>query len=277
MREFGGLRRVMPWTFRTFLIGSLALAGFPLFSGFWSKDEIIHHALSHHWLLGALGLLTAVLTAFYTFRMVFRAFWGAEKVPAGVHAHESGRWILVPLGILAFGALAAGYVNVSVHAGGFLGFLEPGGAFGRFLEPGVAAFSAHAANAEGGEAGGHGLMYLSALLVIAGIAVAYWMYVLRPAIPPRLAKAVPAVYALSFHKYYVDELYDCIIVRPLRALGRLAVAIDDYFIDGLLWLVTAIPRLMAFGLKTVQSGSMQGYAVTMAAGLGIIVLLVLLL
>jgi NADH-quinone oxidoreductase subunit L len=275
MREFGGLRRIMPWTFRTFAIGSLALAGFPLFAGFWSKDEIIHHAMGQHWLLGAIGLVTAVLTAFYTFRMVFRTFFGEEKTPVGVHAHEAGKWILVPLCVLALGALFAGYANVSVHGGGFIGFLEPGGAFDRFLAPAVTPFAENNPHAHGAEGGGHLLMYLSAALAIVGIAVAYWMYVSKPAIPGRIARALPFVYDLSYNKYYIDEIYDAAVIRPLKAAGRLAFAIDEYLIDGLLWLVTAVPRLMSFGLRGLQHGSLQGYAVTMAAGAAIILLVVL--
>jgi len=121
LRQFGGLRRLVPWTFRTCIIGAAALAGVPLLAGFWSKDAIIHHAFGASFWLGAIGLLTAVLTAFYTFRMVFRCFWGEQRVPQGVRAHESGRWMLVPLGILAAGSILAGYFNV------------PGDRIGQFL------------------------------------------------------------------------------------------------------------------------------------------------
>ncbi|MFQ5491419.1 MAG: NADH-quinone oxidoreductase subunit L, partial [Phycisphaerae bacterium] len=138
LRKFGGLRRVLPWTYRLCLIGALALAGFPFLSGFWSKDEIIHHAFAANFWLGLVGLLTAVLTAFYTFRMIFKAFWGDERIPEGVHAHESGRWMLLPMGVLAVGALLAGYFNV------------PGDRIGHFLDPVLHPFhAAHAAMAEG--------------------------------------------------------------------------------------------------------------------------------
>jgi NADH-quinone oxidoreductase subunit L len=286
MRQFSGLKRILPWTCLTFWAGALALAGFPLLSGFWSKDEIIHHAFTQHAWLGWLGLITAVLTAFYTFRMVFTAFHGDERVPQGAHPHESGKWMLVPLCLLAVGAIGAGYVNVGVHAGGFLGFLEPGGPFGRFLAPALASFDAaghgaetvgHAAEAaSAAEPGGYGLMYLSAVLAIVGIAAAWWLYVERRDLPVRIARAMPAAYDLSYHKYYVDEGYQAGVVEPLRKGGRLCYGIDDYFIDGIVWLVTAIPRLIAFLLRSFQSGSLQGYATTMAAGFAIILLWVLL-
>jgi len=275
MRRFGGLRRIMPWTYGTFVVGGLALAGFPLLSGFWSKDEIIHAAMTRSPLLGAIGLLTAVITAFYTFRMVFRAFHGAQRVPPGVHAHEAGKWILVPLCLLAVGAIGAGYVNVHPQGGGFLGFLEPGGAFEGFLHPAVAPFAAAGHHASPENGGGHMLMYLSGLLAVVGIGVAWWVYVRRPDLADGLARMSPQAYDLSYNKYYVDEMYDAGVVKPLRGSGKLAFGIDEYLIDGLIWLVTAVPRLLAFALKGLQSGSLQGYAVTMAAGFAIILLLVL--
>jgi len=282
MRQFGGLKRIMPWTCLTFWIGALALAGFPLLSGFWSKDEIIHRAFAHNAILGMIGLVTAVLTAFYTFRMVFRAFHGPQRVPEGVHAHESGAWMLVPLCVLAVGAIGAGYANVEFERGGFLGCFEPGGSFEEFLNPAVIAFergAGHAVAAADHETeyagGGHGLMYLSAALAILGIFAAWWLYVKRKGIPNRVANALPEAYDLSYNKYYVDEIYDAAVIRPLRGGGRLAFGIDEYFIDGILWLVTAIPRLLAIMLKSFQGGSLQGYAVTMAAGFAVILLLML--
>jgi NADH-quinone oxidoreductase subunit L len=107
------------------MIGALALAGFPLLSGFFSKDEIIHHALAIHPILGVMGLVTALMTAFYTFRMVFLAFFGPERIPEGVHAHESGGWMLAPLFVLAIGAIFAGYVGVEATGRGFHQFLAP--------------------------------------------------------------------------------------------------------------------------------------------------------
>ena len=275
LRQFGGLRRVLPWTYRTFVIGSLALAGFPLLAGFWSKDEIIHAAYVRTPVLGIVGLVTAVLTAFYTFRMVFRAFAGDERIPRGVHAHESGRWMLVPLGILSLGALFAGYAGVRVESGGFLGVFEPHGAFHHFLAPAMLPFERAAEHGAGAEAGGHTLMYVSAALAIAGILAAYVCYVRRPWIPGMARVALPGVHRALFNKYYVDEAYDEAVVQPLRRGGRICFGLDEYLIDGLIWVVTALPRGLAFGLRSFQHGALQGYGLSMAAGLAIIVLLVL--
>jgi len=264
LRQFSGLRKLLPWTCRFCVVGALALAGFPLFSGFWSKDQIIHHAFGANFWLGLIGLITAVLTAFYTFRMIFRCFWGEQRVPEGVHAHESGKWMLVPLGILAAGALLAGYFNV------------PGDRIGLFLEPAVQPFVAHAHHAvEAGFWAEHWLMFVSGALAVIAIGLAYLVYVVLPWAPPLLADLAPGAYRLSYNKYYADEGYDAAVVRPLRNGGRLCFGIDEYVVDGIIWLITAIPRGLAYLLRTLQGGALQGYGLTMAVGLAIIVLLVL--
>jgi len=293
VRQFGGLAKAMKVTAVPFWVGGLALAGFPLLAGFWSKDEIVHAALSGGmpW-LGVLALVTALLTAFYTFRMVFTAFHGKQRLPRGVeHAHESGRWMTVPLALLAVGAALAGYVGVSWHTGGFLGVFEPGGGFQRFLAPvferahaASTAAGAHAAGGLSGHAveaageaagaashGGHGLMYFSAVLSILGMAVAWLFYRRQPMLPKILAVAMPNVYRVLLNKYYVDELYDWALVRPLRRLGDLCYGIDQYVINSILWLITAVPRAVGFGLKGWQQGALQGYALGMAAGIMVLV------
>jgi len=266
VRHFSGLRRVLPWTFRTFAVGSLALAGFPLLSGFFSKDEIIHHALSVYPLLGVMALVTAALTAFYTFRMVFLAFFGRERLPHGVHAHESGRWMLVPLLILSVGAIGAGYIGTGFHR-----FLEP-----VFAETFHAAAPHHEAAAHPGFWAHYGLMILSGAISIAGILLAYLIYVPMPWMAGLAKATFPRAYAILWHKYYIDELNDLAVVTPARRLGQAAVALDDYLIDGLLWLITAVPRALAYILRTLQSGLLQGYGLTMVAGTAVILVVVLL-
>jgi NADH-quinone oxidoreductase subunit L len=319
VRRFGGLRRIMPVTFITMLIGSAALAGFPLLAGFWSKDEIIHHAMLQHPLLGMMGLITAALTAFYTFRMIFLAFFGPERVPEGVSAHESGRWIQLPLVVLAVGALSAGYLGVHVESGGFLGFPRTGREHGcapdrdsmvssRMLpirstprmpkrqgtiglratakitasgmcRPGMrqvpTAMTAHRGGFLAAIAH-HWMMYLSGLIAIGGIIVAYVLYVRRPWIPMLIRSSFPQAYRVLLNKYFVDEGYDKAVVRPLRSSGVGCFRIDEFVIDGLIWVVTAVPRLFGFVARSVQGGALQGYGLTMAAGLGIIVMLALL-
>jgi NADH-quinone oxidoreductase subunit L len=202
VRRFGGLRRILPWTFITFVVGSLALAGFPLLSGFFSKDEIIHHALVFHPVLGVMGLLTALMTAFYTFRMVFLAFFGTERVPEGVHPHESGGWMLVPLVVLAVGAVFAGYVGVEATGRGFHHFLSP--VFeSTFVASNPALSGGHAA-ADPGFWAHYGLMILSGALSVIGILVAYVMYVRQPWLAGLAKASATDAHTTLWNKYYVE-------------------------------------------------------------------------
>jgi NADH-quinone oxidoreductase subunit L len=269
------LRKVLPWTFATFLAGSLALAGFPLFSGFFSKDEIIHHALMVHPVLGVVGLVTALLTAFYTFRMVFLAFFGRQRIPEGVHPHESGPWMLVPLVVLSIGAIGAGYIGIGAG----------GGVFHRFLTPVFAhTFAAHSPAFEGVHSvpviehvdfwAHYGLMIISGAIALVGIFAAYVLYVKEDWLPGLIRSVSPRAYKILWNKYYVDELYGAGLVEPARQVGRVCVGLDDYLIDGLLWLITAIPRALGYLARTYQSGMLQGYALTMVVGIAIIMLLV---
>src|SRR5262249_6572980 len=133
IRYFSGLAKSMRITAVTFWIGGLALAGFPLLAGFWSKDEIVHAALHSElpW-LGWMAILTAWLTAFYTFRMICMAFHGQQRLPRSVeHAHESGPWMTTPLILLSIGALFAGFAGVTLKSNA--GFLTPHGSFHHFL------------------------------------------------------------------------------------------------------------------------------------------------
>jgi len=277
IRRFGGLRRAMPITANTFLIGGLALAGCPLLAGFWSKDEIVHAALGSNmpW-LGWMALATALLTAFYTFRMIFLAFYGRERLPAGVeHAHENGKWMTVPLMLLTIGAIGAGYFGVTMKAGGFMGVFEPHGAFHHFLSS-VIDPAKHLLPAAHAEAhGGHWLMWLSGGLFLVGMLTARYIYLRHPAIAHAAAVASGPLHKLLYNKYYVDELYEMAIVSPLRKLGGVCVGIDRYVINGLLWIISAIPRGVGFGLRGFQSGGMQSYATGMVVGVIAIVLWVL--
>jgi len=272
VRSFSGLRKLLPWTFATFVVGALALAGFPMLSGFFSKDEIIHHALTAYPVLGAIGLLTAGLTAFYTFRMVFLAFFGPERIPEGVHPHESGRWMLVPLVLLGIGAVFAGYFGVEFTGRGFHRFLAP--VFqGTFVAHNPAHAAAQALHPPGFW-GHYGLMIVSGGLAVVAIAVAYGVYVGQPWIAGLARASFTRTHRSLWNKYYVDEAYDRCVVEPSRRAGRVCVGIDDYFIDGLIWFVTAVPRGLALLLRGLHGGAMQSYGLSMVSGIAIIVLLV---
>jgi NADH-quinone oxidoreductase subunit L len=267
MRRFGGLRHALKTTHWTFLCGALALAGFPLLSGFWSKDEILAAVFDAsdrnvvYLLLFGVGLLTAGLTAFYTFRAYFLTFWGELRIPheAGHHAHESPPVMLWPLRILAVGAVALGLflgpLHLPVHFADFLGrssWLQP--------EPGASAVS-HGLHL--------GLMIASSVFALGGIALAGWMYVLQPGLPGKLAAALPALYQLSLNKFGLDELYWAVVVRPLELFAAGCRAVDTYVVDGLVDLVGQLPRYVGQAFRPIQNGLAQFYALAMALGLAV--------
>jgi len=270
LRRFSGLRRILPRTYWLTLAGCLALAGFPLFSGFWSKDEIVHACFNYHWLVGAIMLLTAAMTAYYTFRMFFLCFHGPTRLPeeAGEHPHESPPVMIRPLVVLAIGAIFAGYAGV----GGFgdslsntFLFLKPHGYFHHYLHASTLQYEAHTA-------GSSMLMYISAAIAILGILLAWARYGEAPAEDPD-QRALGDAWNLWHAKYYVDEIYDYVFVRPLRRLGNFFFAADNNGIDGVIWFVTAIPRAAGAGLRFLQQGALQGYALGMAIGLVALLLL----
>lgn len=268
LRRFGGLRKALPHTFITMAIGGAALAGVPLMSGFFSKDEIIHHAFAYHWVFGAMGLLTAVLTAFYTGRMFFLAFYGEYRAPEGVHPHESGPWVRWPLTVLALGAATAGFVGVDFVFGRPLHGL---------LAPAAAPFHAvlGAPHESGGFLAAYGLMILSGALSLAGIGAAWFVFVENAWIATLTQYAFPKLYQLLWEKYRVDEFYQAWVADPLWQLGRLFHWLDDYVVDGLVWLTASIPKLFGLGARSLQRGALQGYGLTMM--LGMMALLMLLL
>jgi NADH-quinone oxidoreductase subunit L len=265
MRRFGGLRRVLPVTHGTFLCGALALAGFPLLSGFWSKDEVLattfgagHGGEFAVWyqVLFVVGMVTAALTAFYTFRAYFLTFWGETRLPpeAGEHADESPPVMTVPLMVLAVFAVGVGAA------------LGPTDVFAHLLERTPLL----------PEPGEHHPDYLlmggSALIALAGIAFAWLEYVRSPSLSASLARNLQALYQLSLNKFHFDELYHAFIVMPLEALAALARVFDQYVIDGLVDLVGQLPRTLGSLFRPVQNGLVQFYALAMILGLTVFLL-----
>jgi NADH-quinone oxidoreductase subunit L len=270
MRRLGGLRRLLPTTHATFLCGALALAGFPLLSGFWSKDEILavtwgglQPGSPNAWIFALLlpaALLTAGLTAFYTFRAYFLTFWGPERVPpeAGEHAHESPPVMTVPLVVLAAGAVAIGVV-VEPLSHWFSNFLTH--------TPFLTSLS-HETDLL--------LMLLSSAIAIAGIAVAWWMYVRQPEAAGRTARSASVFYQLSLNKFHLDELYNFFFVQPLTGLAKFCRIIDLYVIDSLVDLLGQLPRLVGVVFRPIQNGLVQFYALAMVLGLAVFILAIVL-
>ena len=269
MRRFSGLRRLLPTTHWTFLCGAAALAAVPGFSGFWSKDEIFSTAL-HASGTGAvapglyaflfwLGIVTAGLTAFYTFRAYFMTFWGEERIPeeAGHHAHEAPPVMLVPLMILAMGAVFAG-ILVEPFTHWFSHFLES-----QWLERSVATSQLlpHAGWMHGFN---WPMVVGTSCFSLGGIALAWWMYVKRPGTAAQVAESVPVAYQLSRNRFYLDEIYAAFIVKPLEVLAMICKFFDQYLVDGVVDLVAQVPRLGGYLVRPIQNGLVQFYALVMA-------------
>jgi len=273
MEKMGGLRRRIPRTRWTFLVGTLAIAGFPPLSGFFSKDEILLAAYTapvpgHQWLY-FIGLATAGVTAFYMFRLYFRIFRGKSRVPLELREQmeDPPGTVVVPLYILAVLAVFAGLVGLPQAYGDLLGGgIEDSNSLANFLAPVLAAGEAHEI--------GHSTEYRLALQAVAvaaaGMSLAWWLYVHRPTWPDRLAQRLSGLYRLLLAKWYVDELYDTAIVRPLVAFSDrfLYRTIDAGVIDGAAvnGLAESVRSLAANRLKYVQSGFAQSYLVWMVAG-----------
>jgi NADH-quinone oxidoreductase subunit L len=270
--RMGGLRRRLPRTHAVFLIGVLAIAGFPPLSGFFSKDEVLlsawaAHAIPGHHLLWAIGLVTAALTAFYMFRLHFRTFAGESRVPKEVEhhgVHEPGPVVLVPLYLLALLSIVAGFAGLPQVYGDWLGIPESN-SLANFLHV-VVVHAAH----EVSHATELGLAGLAIAAAGTGTVLAWYLYVARPELPARIRESAAGLYQLVFRKYYVDEIYDALLVRPLVAISDrlLFRGVDAGLIDGVLVNGSArgVRGVAAHLLKYAHGGLTQGYLVTMVAG-----------
>lgn len=282
VRQFGGLRRLLPVTLAAFVVGALALAGFPPLSGFFSQGEIIRAAFRHHAVWGLIGLLTMPLTAFYALRMVLLAFAGPQRFPQGVRPRESGKWMLVALVLLAVGAAGGGYVGGSGQGGDGAGLMEPPGRFHEFLAPVAAPFAEAEANLHARTAGpvgeadnmDHTLAYISAALAAVGAALAYLLYVKRPGWADAVREAAPRAHHMLHNDYYTEEMNEALVVRPLRRTAWLLSDVDRLVVDGLVRLVARVPQLISLGLVRLRIGGMGRYGITVAGGFVLVVLVI---
>jgi NADH-quinone oxidoreductase subunit L len=259
IRKMGGLRHKMPVTFATFLIGTIAIAGIPPFSGFFSKDAILAHAYAVNPIFWGLGLIGSILTSFYMFRLCFLVFFGEYRGGHDVHAHESPKVMAVPLMILA--ALAA--------LGGFLGIPEILGGSNRidkFLSP--VFKDAH--DKIIGTEGTVPEFMLMAIAVIAALGAAYYAYtkyVQKKEVPLKEGENMPAVQTLLYNKYYVDELYSAVITKPLDKIsGFLESVVEVRFIDNIVNWVGKVVNWGSGILRYLQSGNVDFYIFAMVVG-----------
>src|SRR4051795_154999 len=281
LRRMGGLKRELPLTYWTFLIGALAIAGVPLLSGFFSKDEILFETYaSGHTVLWIVGLVTSLMTAIYMFRVVFLTFHGTrapdpvkaahpeEEEPAAhaagaAHLHDAPPAMALVLIVLAVGSVLAGYV-------GMPGVLGGGDWFARFLEP---AFGVHPAEQAVAE---HGLeltlMLVSSLVAVAGIGIAAYFFLKNRHAADRLAEQFAGPRRVLENKYYVDEIYDAAIVQPIRITSETGLwkVIDARMIDGAVNGVAEVVGGASERLRRIQTGSVRAYAASLFLGVVLI-------
>jgi NADH-quinone oxidoreductase subunit L len=267
MRKMGGLRKALPITYWTFVIGAVAIAGVPPLAGFYSKDEILWKSFSsgHTW-LWAVGLLTALLTACYMFRLVFMTFHGprATNQNHSDHLHDAPLPMAVALVVLAIGSISAGWVGI-------------GGRFEKFLEPsfGAAATGSVRLQADLATEGNleTTLMFVSIAVAIAGIGLAAYYFLKNRAAADKLAENFSGVHRVLEHKYYVDEIYDAAIVQPIQIVSDdglwkgVDIGVIDRTVNGVGQVVGGASEV----LRLFQTGSVRVYAAS--AFLGVVVVL----
>jgi NADH-quinone oxidoreductase subunit L len=306
MRKMSGIRKELPITNWLMLIGCLALAGFPFFSGFFSKDDIVGAAAHYNVIIWLMLLVTGFLTAYYTFRLYFQVFQGPLMQPdepadqhsdQDSHGHDDGHeapgpadahheehhhnhepaLMIVPLVILAIGALFGGLFNFPTHGlGDFLGH-SPSFKMSYEMAPRSAGATAEAFGQPEIEAGASELpaMVLGGAIAVIGIGLAYWLHLKDRAKAEQLAANLQPFTRILEAKYWVDEIYQGLIVEPLRGLGETFFAIDRYIVDQLVNLAGAIPWIGGFFLRlTTERGYLQGYAATMLLGFAAILIFI---
>jgi NADH-quinone oxidoreductase subunit L len=267
IQKMGGLRKYMPVTYLTMFIASLSIAGVPGFAGFFSKDEILWLAYSSTNPVGKLvwliGTFVAFLTAFYSFRLIFLTFHGKFRGSHEQehHLHESPKSMTIPLMLLCVGAVASGWVGIPHLLGGGAHFTE-------FMKPVLGHPEGHGTHADEWM-----VMAVSIIAGLSGIGLAYFMYLKRTDIPVKLAEQFRGAHRILFNKYYVDELYSFILIRPAIWIAKnvLIGITDAKMIEAIVNGVPAAIGGFSRQLRKVQTGFLHHYATIMATGILIIV------
>lgn len=262
MRKMGGLKKKMPITFITMLIGTIAISGIPPLSGFFSKDEILAHSFVSSPLFWIVGFLTALFTAFYMFRLLFLTFYGQFRGSESQkkNVHESPWQMTVPLIVLAILAAIGGLLNVPEA-------LQGGNWLANFLSPLYNYTHAIVDPVHLDHNTEYILMSISGLAAILMAVYAYIKYVKNQRIPGSDAETKGLLYRLSYHKLYIDELYDGLIVKPLNGLSTFFYTFfDKVLIDGLVNGVGAFFNNAGKGIRQLQSGYVGFYIFMMVIG-----------
>ncbi|HVR21772.1 MAG TPA: NADH-quinone oxidoreductase subunit L [Candidatus Polarisedimenticolia bacterium] len=297
MRKMGGLRTKIPWTFWTMTAGTLAIAGIPGLAGFFSKDEILWRAYQASWAYWLVGLTTAFITSFYMFRLWFMTFFGEYRGEAQDHSahdahgghghggiHESPRVMVIPLAILAVLSVMGGYVGVPGSLGGnnrfdkFLGPVFHGSAPADAQQSPMGEKSAPAQETEGPEpeSGVSTELMFTAISVAAallGLGLAWQLYYRNPHLPGKIAASMSGTYQTLLHKYYVDELYGALFVRPLinGSTRILWQGVDRKIIDAAVNDAGEGARHVSDEVRHMQSGNIRSYAGWVAAGSALVI------
>jgi len=278
IRNMGGLRKIMPTTYKTFLIASLAIAGIPPLAGFMSKDEILYSTFNAgmggwNTILWSLGIFTAFLTAFYMFRLVFKTFHGECRLDPErkKHAHESPPVVTIPLVALAFLSAVGGFLGIPIFLKYNVMHNWMGPLFAKVAQHGgEAAHAAHSLFAE------LSLMGISVVVATSGILLALIIILFRPGIAESIRQNYSGLYNLFLNKWWVDEMYNAVVIRPLWALsGFFWTEFDGKGIDGTLHGIANGAQVSGGWLSRLQTGFIQNYALTMAIGVAVIMILAL--
>ncbi len=270
IQKMGGIWKKIPFTYAMMWIGSLALAGFPPFAGFYSKDVILEAAFMSQSPVGKLayvmGISAAFLTAFYSWRLLFLTFHGKTRADHHTydHAHEAPMSMLIPLALLAVGSIAAGFLGANIF--------HMVSAEGNFFADAIFVAESKISLLEEIHHAPF-LVKISPMIVgVIAIALAYVFYLKNTDLPKRLANAVKPLYKLSLNKWYFDEIYEAALVAPTKKLGNfLWKIIDTKCVDGIPNSMAAFCRVMSGKVSKLQTGYLYNYALWMA--LGVIVIL----
>jgi NADH-quinone oxidoreductase subunit L len=270
IRNMGGLRKVLPITFWTFVIGTVAIAGIPPLAGFFSKDEILAHVFMHSKVFWALGVVGSAMTSFYMFRLLFLTFFGEFRGTDEQkrHLHESPLSMTLPLMVLAVLSAVGGFMNVPEVLGGsarLAEFMNP--LFDEARQANPALFEAHALD--------HGtemlLMVVSAGVALLAAAAAYVMYVRNANVPAPDTQVRSLPQQVVYGKYYIDEFYETVIVRPVRGLGDAFYSLGEFAIDAVVGGVAFLVKASSGLFRRAQNGSIGLYVLLMVVGITLLI------
>ncbi len=272
VRSMGGLRKYLPVTFLTFLIATIAIAGIPPFAGFFSKDEILMHVYEHSPIMWVLAVIGSMMTSFYMFRLLFLTFSGSFRGTHEQkhHLHESPASMTIPLIVLAILSAAGGFIGIPEALGGhnwLSNFMSPLYDLSRRVRPESFGETHLSHSTE------YMLMGVSVGAALIALVIAFVLYVSRKSVPAPEGERLPALQNLVYNKYYIDELYNNLIVKPLMLLGDFLYGVFEFFVIDLI--VNGVGKaVQAFSgvVRRLQTGAIGFYIFAMVIGIVVLLL-----